>query len=30
MPLDRLAGLGRVDLADARWGGHHQESGRQQ
>jgi hypothetical protein len=27
VPLDRLAGLGRVDLADARGGGHHQESG---
>src|ERR1700747_1356266 len=27
MPLDRLAGLGRVDLADARRGGQHQESG---
>jgi hypothetical protein len=30
VPLDRLAGLGRVDLADARGGGHHQESGDQQ
>ncbi len=30
MPLDRLAGLGRVDLADARRGGHHQESRDQQ
>jgi hypothetical protein len=23
VPLDRLAGLGRIDLADARGGGHH-------
>ena len=30
MPLDRLAGLGRVDLADARSGRHRQESDNQQ
>ena len=30
MPLDRLVGLGRVDLADARRRGHQQESGDQQ
>jgi len=30
MPLDRLAWLGGVDLADARRGGRHQESDNQQ
>jgi hypothetical protein len=30
MPLDRLARLGRADLADGRGGGHRQKSDNQQ